>query len=280
MPIYKPSELIDFLKGLGISPRKGLSQNFLIDGNIVNKIIRTAEIEKGDLTIEIGSGPGSLTEAILHVPASVIAIEKDLSLAKALERLDPTGQSLKILSEDVLTADLAPFFPKNKKVKVLGNIPYHITAPILAKFVPLHQHVDSLTVMVQEEVARRITAKPGTKDFSSFALFIQFYAEAAYAFKVSKNCFFPAPRVDSAIVHLVLKTPDQTVDAEKLFLMIRSAFQMRRKILKNSLKEYYSIEKIDEALNSLGIKPLARPEELSLEQYISLLKELENRPLS
>lgn len=267
---------MDFLKELGISPRKGLSQNFLIDGNIVKKIISTAELKEGDATIEIGSGPGSLTEAILNVPASVIAIEKDLSLAKALERLDPSHQWLKIISEDVLTTDLAPFFSKNKKMKVLGNIPYHITAPILAKFVPLNSHISSLTVMVQEEVARRITANPGTKDYSSFAIFVQFYAEAVYAFKVSKNCFYPAPKVDSAIVHLKLKMPDQTVDADKFFLMVRSAFQMRRKILKNSLKELYPPEKIDDVLKKLGIKPLARPEEIALEQYISLLKELEN----
>ena len=210
MPIYKPSELRLFLNQLGISPKKGLSQNFLIDGNIIRKIVEVSGVTPDDTILEIGPGPGSLTQALLETGGSVLAVEKDTILAQALERLAPAAPNLKVYCHDILTfpleEELSKVIRKGKKAKVIANLPYHLTTPIIAQLVPLRHLFSSLTIMVQEEVARRFTAKPDTSDYSSFTLFLRFYTTPHYAFTVSRNCFYPAPRVNSAVV--VLKLPN------------------------------------------------------------------------
>lgn len=276
MPIYKPSELNSFLENLGISPRKGLSQNFLIDGNILRKIVQTAEVKPEDIVLEIGPGPGSLTELLLEEGAKVIAVEKDAILAKALERFNTAGK-LDIHCQDIMTFALIDIFTpltRHKKAKVIANLPYHLTTPIIALLAPLHHLFSSLTLMVQDEVAQRFVARPCTSAYSSFTVFLEFYSTPHYAFKVSRNCFYPAPRVDSAVVKLDLKIAPIQSNHEQFFEMTRTAFQQRRKMLRASLKEKYSSQQVTDALNQLHLNPQARPEELSLRQCIDLFMAL------
>lgn len=279
MPIYKPSELRLFLNQLGIAPKKGLSQNFLIDGNIVRKILAEAQVAPGDIVLEIGPGPGSLTQALLEAGAHVIAVEKDSILAEALARLQNSEQQLQVFCQDILDFPLeeilSPLLKEGKKAKVIANLPYHLTTPILALLMPLHGIFSSLTLMVQDEVGRRYTAKPDTSEYSSFTVFLQFYSDPVYAFTVSRQCFFPVPKVDSAVVSLHLKRPPlEGMEAESFFRITRTAFEHRRKMLRASLKFLYPPLRVSEALEKLGLNPLARPESLSLNEFLRLHREL------
>jgi 16S rRNA (adenine1518-N6/adenine1519-N6)-dimethyltransferase len=275
MPIYKPSELRLFLNQLGISPNRRLSQNFLIDGNIIRKIVSAADVQPEDTILEIGPGPGSLTQALLETGANVLAVEKDAVLAKALERLQTPNQQLSIFCHDILTfplqEEVSRLLHKGKKAKVIANLPYHLTSPIIAQFIPLQGLFTSLTVMVQEEVARRLTAQPGTAEYSSFTIFLRFYTHPHYAFTVSRNCFYPSPKVDSAVVVLTLRPPPLSGnDITTFFLLTRTAFEHRRKMLRGSLKDLFPSQTIERALETIGQDPLARPEALSLEQFLQL----------
>lgn len=272
MPLYRPSELRNFLDSLGISPKKVLSQNFLIDGNIVNKILDSSKVEAGDVVLEIGPGPGVLTEALLDKGATVIAVERDDTLASALNRLSHKPGQLHVFAEDIMTFPIEETLAKlnhtQKKVKVIANLPYHLTSAIIAKLIVMQDLISSLTLMVQEEVARRFTAEANTKNYSSFALFLQFYSNPHYAFLVSSRCFYPAPKVASAVVFLELKEPLQSIDTNSFFHMTRTAFQQRRKMLRSSLKELYPTKDIENALISLGYTAESRPEALSLDTFI------------
>lgn len=276
MAIYKPTELLDFLKGLGINPKKALSQNFLIDGNIIRKIVSSAKVTADDIVLEVGPGPGSLTEALLETGAHVIAVEKDKILAEALERLKVRSSRLDVYCDDILAfpiEEICSKFP-GKKLKVIANLPYNITTPIIAKLIPLNHLFSSLTLMVQDEVARRFTGKPGTPEYSSFTIFLSFFSKPSYSFQVSRNCFYPVPRVESAIVTLDLKEPPKVSNEENFFKLTRKSFEQRRKMLRASLKELYAPEAVTKALTDLGLNPLARPETLSLEQFIELFEKL------
>lgn len=275
MPIYKPSELRLFLNELGIFPKKGLSQNFLIDKNIIRKIISASNVQPDDLILEIGPGPGSLTEALLETGAQVIAVEKDEILANALERLQTSSGQLSIFCQDImkfpLEEEVLRKLKTGKKAKVIANLPYHLTTPIIAQLALYHTLFSSLTVMVQDEVGRRMTAKPDTSEYSSFTVFLNFYTHPHYAFTVSHNCFYPAPKVDSAVVVLELHAPALPKEAaETFFQLTRTAFEHRRKMLRASLKELFPSEKTEQALQAIGQNPLARPEVLSLEEFIKL----------
>lgn len=280
MALYKPSELIAFLESLGIAPRKGLSQNFLIDGNILQNILKTADLQPGDQVLEVGPGPGALTEALLNAGASVVAVEMDRILAEALHRLATPSNHLRIINQDILKAPWetihASFPDPQRKIKLIANLPYHITTPVLTRFIPLNQEIESIVVMVQDEVGKRMAAEPGTPDFGSLSLYLSFYAHAHYAFKVGRKCFFPAPKVDSAIVKLVLKAPPEGIDPEAFFGMTRQAFQHRRKALRSSLKKEFPEADIESVLEKLGLPALVRPEELSLTQWIQLYDCLNN----
>lgn len=274
MPLYKPTDLNQFLTSIGAKPNKKLSQNFLIDGNIIRKIVKAADIQPGDQVLEIGPGPGSLTEELLSRGAFVVAVETDRALANALNRLNPENDRLIVRVEDALKAsieELFSLFPKKQApIKLLSNLPYHITTPLLARFVPEHMRISMIIVMVQEEMARRMCATHGSKDYSSLTLFLNFYSRPSYLFKVSRSCFHPAPKVDSAIVRMDLKKPPSDVSSETFFHFTRHVFQQRRKCLRNSLKGLYDPAIIKEALSKASISELARPEELSLEQFIQL----------
>lgn len=274
MPIYKPSELHLFLEQLGVSPKKGLSQNFLIDGNILRKIVATAQLSAGDLVVEIGPGPGSLTEELLNAGANVLAIEKDPAFAQALQRLNPQGGRLEVFCEDVMDFPMESVVRSKlrpgQKAKVIANLPYHLTTPIIASLIKKRECFSTLVLMVQEEVARRFIARPKTGEYSSFTVFLNFYSRPSYAFTVSRQCFYPSPKVDSAIVVLALQPPPPIVHEDDFFVMTRTAFEHRRKMLRGSLRELYPSEKIELALTEIGKSPLSRPEELSLDEFLRL----------
>ncbi len=278
MSIYKPSELAQFLLGLGITPKKGMSQNFLIDGNIIRKIVSTAKVVPGDVVLEIGPGPGALTEALLDAGATVIAVEKDRVLAQALNRLESHGR-LEIFNDDIqefsVEMALKRHLKPGQKAKVIANLPYHLTTPIVTRFVKMRDHFSKLVFMVQDEVARRYVSAPGTKEYGSITVFLHFYSHPHYAFKVTKNCFFPPPSIESAIIVLDLQEPPFVSDEEQFFVMTRSAFEQRRKMLRSSLKEVYPSEKITEALAISKLDPETRPEKLSLENFIKLFEILQ-----
>lgn len=275
MPIYKPSELHQFLESLGINPRKALSQNFLIDGNIIRKIVAEANVSTGETILEIGPGPGSLTEALLHAGCRVIAVEKDPVLAKALERLKGPGLNLEIFCEDILDFSFEERISNlEKKVKIVANLPYHVTTPIISKLVAKRNCINAIIVMVQEEVARRFTALPGNKDYGSFTVFLNYHTNPKYAFGVSRNCFFPVPTVESAVVSLQLKDPPAVSDEAAFFEMTRMAFMHRRKMLRASLKPLFDPQATMSALEGIGKPDTARPEGLSLEDFIHLFERL------
>lgn len=279
MPIYKPGELHPFLEKLGVHPKKSLSQNFLIDGNILKKIALTANLQPEDVVVEVGPGPGSLTEELLKNGAHVIAIEKDTVFANALERLKNEKNLLDIYCDDILQFQLektlTPYLPEGKKAKVIANLPYHLTTPIIIKFVEQQHLFSSLVLMVQEEVARRFTAKQKTSEYGSFTVFLNFYTNPKYAFTVSKKCFYPSPKVNSAIVVLELKKPPYVSNKDAFFEMTRTAFKQRRKMLRSSLRDLYQPKVIEACLSQIGQNPLARPEELSLEEFLKFFEAIQ-----
>lgn len=275
MPIYKPTELHQFLESLGISPRKGLSQNFLIDGNILRKIVAAANVTANDLVIEVGPGPGSLTEELLKSGAKILAVEKDAVLAQALERLQTEDHRLNVYCDDILKFPIEAAlktFSADEKAKVIANLPYHLTTPIIAQLVTKTHLFSSLVLMVQDEVARRFTATPRTSAYSSFTVFLKFYCRPRYAFTVNNSCFYPRPKVNSAIVVLELKEPPYVSDKEAFFKLTRTSFEHRRKMLRSSLRDLYQSNSIEQALVECGHSPLARPEELSLEDFLKLFE--------
>lgn len=266
MPLYRPSELMHYLESLGVRPKKGMSQNFLIDGNILKKIVRLADVKDSDNVLEIGSGPGALTEILLGAAKNVVAIEKDAVFAEALAKQNHSN--LTVYPEDVLAFPLDRLKPL-APLKLIANLPYALTTPILEKFVKERSLCSSLTVMVQEEVARRMTSPPGSKVFGSLSVFLQFFADVSYGFFVPRNCFYPVPDVDSAVVHLKLKAPPE-VDEKAFFTIVRTAFQQRRKTIASSLKKL--IPDIALVLEEAGISPKARPETLDLEEFLLIYR--------
>ena len=274
MAVYQPSELIAFLSDLGIRPKKALSQNFLVDGNIIRKIISTVAISPGDVVLEIGPGPGALTQLLLAAGATVIAVEKDHTLAQALTRLNTPEGRLHVYEEDIMEFKfdeiLAPYLATGKLIKVIANLPYHLTTPIIAELVRRPELFSTLVLMVQKEVAERFTSAPDTRAYSSFTVFLNFYCHPRYAFTVSRNCFLPKPKVESAVVALELHPAPKISDETGFFKLTRTSFEHRRKMLRASLRDLYPPEKIMQALEEIGFPPTARPEQLSLDDFLRL----------
>jgi 16S rRNA (adenine1518-N6/adenine1519-N6)-dimethyltransferase len=255
MSCAHPRELFQLLNSIGASPKKKLSQNFLIDANILRKIALAAAIKENETILEIGPGPGALTEQLLKFGAQVIAIEKDPLFAKSLSRLN--NGRLQIIEGDFLDIDLD--FLK-APLKIVANLPYHIATPILEKLCNRHSLFSSAFLMVQKEMADRIVAKPKTKEMGALTIFIRTFATPSIAIKVSRNSFYPAPQVDSCVVKLDFHEPV----FQKRLPLVRKAFQQRRKMLRSTLK--------------IQLDPFAsmRPEELSLENWVQLFEKLEN----
>ncbi|MBS3903788.1 MAG: ribosomal RNA small subunit methyltransferase A [Simkania sp.] len=274
MGIFRPNELRTFLEEQGAGALKSLSQNFLIDGNIVRKILAAAAVCPSDTCIEIGPGPGALTEALLQAGAHVIAIEKDKKFAAALYRLQNTDHCLTVYEDDAVTIDTSKLLKEGSARKLISNLPYHLTTPLITRFLPLYPEITSITVMVQKEVAQRFVAKPGTPNSSSISLFIRLFSEPRWCFDVPANCFYPKPSVVSSVIHFDLKHPPPGINPEKFERLARTAFQKRRKMLRSSLKEVYPAKVLSRAFEHTGIDPSCRPEELSFEQFTSLYRQL------
>ncbi|PCI96062.1 ribosomal RNA small subunit methyltransferase A [Candidatus Aerophobetes bacterium] len=270
MSLYKQSELFAFLNSIGRKPNKRLSQNFLIDGNILNKIVDAASLSPGDLVIEIGPGPGALTEALIAKEIDVIAIEKDRLFAEKLGRLDKDNR-LSIIQEDVLEVDFLPLL-KNRKAKIISNLPYHLTSPIMGKILPLYGKIETIVVMLQKEVAVRMSSPPGSKNYGSFSIFTQFYSDTKYLFSVSPNCFFPRPKVTSGVIRCTPKKTTSSFDKEAFFTFIKSVFSKRRKMLLTILKEEIDKEALTTELQKLGYSEKCRPEEIAIHDFVHIYK--------
>ncbi|WP_041468099.1 16S rRNA (adenine(1518)-N(6)/adenine(1519)-N(6))-dimethyltransferase RsmA [Chlamydia felis] len=267
-----PDQLTRFLAQVHGHPKKGLSQNFLIDGNILRKILAVSCVEAGDWVLEIGPGFGALTEVLVNQGAHVVALEKDPMFEETLKQLP-----IDLEITDACKYPLSQLQEKGwqGKGRVVANLPYHITTPLLTKlFLEVPNQWKTITVMMQDEVARRITAQPGGKEYGSLTIFLQFFADVRYAFKVSSGCFFPKPQVSSAVVHMTVKDtfPLEESLHKKFFSLTRAAFGQRRKLLANALKNLYPKDLVFSALNQLNFSEKTRPETLSLDEYLKLFQ--------
>jgi len=264
------SELRFFLHQIGRRPNRMLSQNFLVDENIVSKILSLSEVNSNDTILEIGSGAGALTERFLAEGARVIAIEKDPVLERELSRFQTSDKRLTSICFDVLKFDFAslPFH-----IKVVANLPYHITTPILEKLIQYREHFMHMTLMMQSELAERLFASSGSKTYGSLSVFIQFYSKLQSFFKVSATSFYPVPKIDSKVLRFDWK-PLLLDSPEPFFAIVRRAFQQRRKMIAVSLRSHYPVEVIKKSLVQAGAQADARPESLPLERWIAFFLSL------
>lgn len=275
-PLYRPSVLKEVLEKHGFSFTKSLGQNFLIDGNIIDKILSGGEISKEDHILEIGTGVGTLTQQLAIYGKEVFAVEIDRRLEPVLADTLGEFSNVDILFQDVLKTDLERELTSRfgeEKVKVVANLPYYVTTPILGKLLEEPLNLTSITVMVQREVALRMAAKPGTKDYGALSVFIQFYTDPVFVTRVPKTVFIPQPKVDSAVVTLKVKDPEIGVDQKKFFKIVKAAFSKRRKTILNALSTYgFSCDKgeIRRALITSGIPEGARGETLGVKEFIVL----------
>lgn len=276
----------------GIRTKKSFGQNFLTDLNVLKNIVEAADITANDNVIEIGPGIGALTEQLAQAAGEVLALEIDQDLIPVLKEVLSPYDNVKVINQDVLQANLPELIKKEFKypsrpIKVVANLPYYITSPILMNLLASPVEWATICVMMQKEVAQRLTAKPGTKQYGALTLAIEYQMQAKIAFDVSRKVFVPAPNVDSAIVVLTPRTnplPVQPFDKQKLFGFIRGCFAHRRKSLWNNLqsvigKDPAVKEKMTAVLNQLDISPQIRPEKLTLEQFIELANALHQQNL-
>ena len=282
-----PRNTIQFLKEHGISAKKRYGQNFLIEPRVLSKIMDGAGIGGEDYVLEIGPGIGTMTQALCKAAGHVIAVEIDRDMIPLLEENLEGFGNYQIVNEDILKVDILPYildaFPAGYegpgRFKVVANLPYYITTPIIMGLLEQKLPLDSITVMVQKEVAERMQAKPGTKDYGALTLAVQYYSDAEIIANVPSNCFIPRPNVDSAVIRLKLHDtkPVQPENEEKMFRVIRASFAQRRKTLLNALKndavlakEGVTKERIEAALLEMQLDPNTRGERLSLKEFARL----------
>lgn len=246
-------------KGRAVVAKKSFGQNFLVDDNIARNIVAAAELEAQDNVLEIGPGFGALTKEIAKYVPAFAAIELDKTLAAFIRAEFPQAT---LIEQDVLQVPFAQF-AREKKLKVLGNIPYAITTPILFKLIEERASIHSAVLMMQDEVAKRLSAKPRTKEYGILAVQLQAFAQVEPCFKVKRSVFQPRPEVDSAVVRLTMR-PQTYIQCETMFrTLVRAAFRMRRKTLENNLKETFDLSRV-----SIDLK--RRAEELSAQEFIEL----------
>lgn len=279
--LTSPVQLRELLGRHGFRARKRFGQNFLVDRNIVDRILDAAGIREGDPVLEIGPGVGTLTQAIAARGANVVAVEVDRDLIAILEEVLEGSSNVRIVNADILSLDLSQFLTDHfgdEKAKVVGNLPYYITSPIITQVLAARERIESLVLMVQKEVAERLHASPSTRDFGSMSVFVQFYAEVEIAAHVSKNVFMPSPDVSSAIVRLIPRSaPPVDVPSEDLFFdVVHCGFGKRRKTLLNSLADCQALglsrERVARVLLDAGIDPSRRAETLSLEEFARIAR--------
>ncbi len=274
-----PKETIEILNKYHFNFQKKFGQNFLIDTHVLDKIIKAAEVDKDDLVVEIGPGIGTLTQYLCEAAREVVAVEIDKNLIPILEDTLSAYDNVTILNEDILKVDLNRLVQERnggRPVKVVANLPYYITTPIIMGLFEAHVPVENITVMVQKEVADRMQAGPGGKDYGALSLAVQYYAEPYIAANVPPNCFMPRPNVGSAVIRLTLHGDKPVVikDEALMFKLIRASFNQRRKTLANGLNNSDEIklskELITEAITELDFSPSIRGEALTLADFAAL----------
>ncbi|MDD4111520.1 MAG: 16S rRNA (adenine(1518)-N(6)/adenine(1519)-N(6))-dimethyltransferase RsmA [Herbinix sp.] len=278
-----PKNTIEILNKYSFAFQKKFGQNFLIDNHVLGKIVRAADITEDDFVLEIGPGIGTLTQYLCESAREVLAIEIDKKLIPILQETLADYDNVSILNEDILKVDIASLvkeYNNNKPVKVVANLPYYITTPIIMDLFEKHVPLSGVTIMIQKEVADRIKAGPGSKEYGALSLAVQYYAKPYIAANVPPNCFMPRPKIGSAVINLTPhQTPPFNVENESLlFSLIRASFNQRRKTLVNGIYNYeglhFSKEDIIGVLDAMGIPNNIRGEALSLEQFVGISNHL------
>ena len=277
--LSNPQKTIEMIQKYEFVFQKKFGQNFLIDGRVLEKIMDAADISGDDFVLEIGPGIGTMTQYLAERARAVMAVEIDRNLIPILSETLKEYDNVSVLNADILKVDLTKVAEEKNEgrpIKVVANLPYYITTPIIMGLFESHVPVENITVMVQKEVADRMQAGPGTKDYGALSLAVQYYAEPYIAANVPPNCFMPRPKVGSAVIRLTRhKNPPVQADNEKLlFQLIRASFNQRRKTLQNGIKNYsglnFSKEEVAQALEQMGVSPTIRGEALTLEQFAQL----------
>ena len=287
MHLGNPTNTIAVLNRYGFSFQKKFGQNFLIDENVVEKIVRDAGVTKDDFVLEIGPGIGTMTQILCENAREVVAVEIDDKLIPILtEDTLSWYDNVTVIHEDILKLDIVKLANERnggKPIKVVANLPYYITTPIIMGLFESHVPLDSITIMVQKEVADRMQVGPGTKDYGALSLAVQYYAKPYIVANVPPNCFMPRPKVGSAVIRLdrYEEPPVQVKDEKLMFRIIRASFNQRRKTLANGLKNSpeldFTKEQIEAAIGHLGRGASIRGEALTLEEFAELANYLSDQ---
>lgn len=274
-----PQKTIEIIKKYQFAFQKKFGQNFLIDPHVLDKIVNAAQITREDCVLEIGPGIGVMTQRLAEQARHVVAVEIDKNLIPILEETLQEYDNITVLNQDILKVDinrLVDTYNGGVPIKVVANLPYYITTPIIMGLFEKQVPVDNITVMVQKEVADRMQVGPGSKDYGALSLAVQYYAKPYIVANVPPNCFIPRPNVGSAVIRLTRheNPPVRTKNPELMFRLIRASFNQRRKTLQNGLNNSselsYSKEMIAQAIDSLGLPSSVRGEALTLEQFAQL----------
>lgn len=277
--LSNPQRTIEVIKKYEFCFQKKFGQNFLIDGHVLDKIIAGAGVTKDDMVLEIGPGIGTMTQYLAEEAGKVVAVEIDRNLLPILQETLADYDNVKVIHADVLSLDLEKLVQEEnggRPIKVVANLPYYITTPIIMALFEQHVPLANVTVMVQKEVAARMKSGPGSKDYGALSLAVQYYAEPYIVANVPCNCFMPRPNVDSAVIRLTRyeEPPVQVNDEKMLFKIIRASFNQRRKTLQNGLNNSselnFTKDQIAAAIAEAGFSPSVRGEALTLEQFAKL----------
>ena len=277
--LSNPQRTIEVIKKYEFCFQKKFGQNFLIDGHVLDKIIAGAGVTKDDMVLEIGPGIGTMTQYLAEAAGKVVAVEIDRNLLPILQETLADYDNVKVIHADVLSLDLEKLVQEEnggRPIKVVANLPYYITTPIIMALFEQHVPLANVTVMVQKEVADRMQVGPGSKDYGALSLAVQYYAEPYIVANVPCNCFMPRPNVDSAVIRLTRyeEPPVQVKDEKMLFKIIRASFNQRRKTLQNGLNNSselnFTKDQIAAAIAEAGFSPSVRGEALTLEQFAKL----------
>lgn len=266
-----------FLKKHPTHPNKKLGQHFLINPEVLEIIMDIGEVTDTDVVIEIGAGLGCLTQALAETAETVIAIEIDPILNEVLESQFSTCDTVQIVKADILKIELTSLFSPNTRPKVIANLPYGITTPILWKLLEHTNQLDACLLMMQREVAERIVASPGGKDYGALTIGVAYYADTSLIVTLSPENFYPAPKVDSALLKLSMRDKPrvEVQDEAHFFRVVREAFRGRRKMLKNALKRFASSDRLNQTFEELNIKPERRAETLDITEFAALAERLQ-----
>lgn len=270
--LYSPKIVKEIIDLYDFKFKKSLGQNFLIDKNFVDKIIDIADIENENV-LEIGPGIGTITYEMAKTAKKVLAVEIDENLIPILQQNLEEFSNVKVINQDILKVDLKKLIEEefnNQSFKVVSNLPYYITTPIIELLITSNFPCQDMTIMVQKEVAQRMVASANDKDYSSLSVFVKFYSNAKILVNLPKTVFMPQPKIDSSILNLKLRIYDENVDQKKLFNLVRAGFNKRRKTILNSLSDVEKKDDLKSAFEKTGLRENLRAENLSLDDFIKL----------